>query len=99
MPAETAQKIEALQHRSLFIIDALRTKSDNISHYSMIQAITELRKWKPTKSYLIGMSHEFDYDKHNEELKQQLQHPDTPLDIEIPYEGLRIKLGTSIVNV
>lgn len=91
MPEETALNLQQLGEIDIFIIDALLMYKENVSHYNLQQAIAELRRWKPKRAYLTGMSHDFDYYSVNQMLKSLLNEPDR-LYVEMPYEGLRIHL-------
>jgi hypothetical protein len=52
----------------IMIVDSLQLSRTNPSHWCFSEAVAEIRRWRPKKTYLVGMGHEFDYNTINHEL-------------------------------
>jgi len=95
IPEETRHQI-ASEPIELLIIDALRVKEKNSSHYNLPQALAEVRHFKPKKTYLIGMCHEFEHTRNNNNLRELLAEG---LDVELSYDGLKIPINIKSEDV
>ena len=85
---ETLLKKDPIQ---ILVIDALRLKEKNASHFSMKEAVKVTKRLQPHKAYLIGMSHEFDYRIHNKEIMQATNNV-----VEMAFDGLLLKVQPPI---
>jgi len=74
----------------LFIVDALGRKQTVSSHFGLPEALHEIRLFKPKKTLLLGMGHDFEYHRDNLKLAELLttEH----LDVQLSYDGLRIPI-------
>jgi phosphoribosyl 1,2-cyclic phosphate phosphodiesterase len=77
IPPESFDRLRGVE---TLIIDALRFEP-HPAHFSLDQALDVIEELKPKRAYLTHMSHELDYDKHNQEL---------PPNVEMAYDGLKI---------
>jgi len=75
----------------LLIIDALRVSASNVGHFSLVEALVEVKKVRPTKTLLIGMAHEFHYQMMNEKLRQDLELDN--LDVQLSHDGLLVPIN------
>ena len=83
IPERTAGYLRDLD---VLIIDGLRDRPHN-THFTQEEAVAEIVKLKPKKSYLIHMSHEVEHIRANAKLREF-----SNLDIELAYDGLVIEL-------
>ncbi|PRP86212.1 Hydrolase-like protein [Planoprotostelium fungivorum] len=60
----------------LLFIDALLFHHTNASHWNLVQSMKLIQEWKPKKTLLVGMGHEFDYRVTNNVLQR----------LKVPYE-------------
>lgn len=86
---------EAHSEIELMIVDALRIKDTNLSHWSLEQALDVIRKYRPKKALLIGMSHEMHYDKINQQLAplKELEG----LDVQLSFDGLKVPIVLDVL--
>lgn len=80
-------EFKKLENIDTLVITALR-KEQHISHMNLEESLKFIEKIKPKRSYLIHLSHMFG--KHAEE------EPQLPKNVYIAYDGLTIKVSTSI---
>ncbi|MDR0823681.1 MAG: MBL fold metallo-hydrolase [Prevotella sp.] len=80
IPEETYKKLENLD---TLVINALRIK-EHISHFNLEEALTEVKKIAPKKTYFIHMSHHIGL---HEEVQKKL-----PENIYLSYDGLEIEV-------
>ncbi|KAL0592504.1 hypothetical protein ABG067_000068 [Albugo candida] len=74
----------------ILMIDALNTERRHSTHMNLPDVINLVLKLRPKQTYLTGMSHDFDYNKTNAELRD-LPALDN-LKVEMAYDGLCIVL-------
>jgi len=74
----------------LLIIDALLIDRKNASHINMEVALDYIRKLRPKRSLLIGMGHEFHYEKMNEKLRELLATEG--IDVQLSHDGLKVNV-------
>eukprot|EP00512_Aurantiochytrium_limacinum_P013536 CAMPEP_0171583860 /NCGR_PEP_ID=MMETSP0961-20121227/11056_1 /TAXON_ID=87120 /ORGANISM="Aurantiochytrium limacinum, Strain ATCCMYA-1381" /LENGTH=403 /DNA_ID=CAMNT_0012141151 /DNA_START=1159 /DNA_END=2370 /DNA_ORIENTATION=- len=72
------------------VIDTLHHKRRYPTHLSLEQSMEVIEELKPRKTYLIGVSHDFEHERDNAKLASLKQTKG--LDIEIPHDGLKIDL-------
>jgi phosphoribosyl 1,2-cyclic phosphodiesterase len=73
----------------MFVIDCLFLDDVHGTHLNFAQAMDVVKQVRPKKTYLTGMSHEFDYAVHNRALRDQIQR-ECGLDVEMAFDGLRL---------
>ncbi|MCC6220809.1 MAG: MBL fold metallo-hydrolase [Deltaproteobacteria bacterium] len=83
IPQRTFEFLEKLE---VLIIDGLRYRP-HATHFSLSEAVSEIEKIKPRRSYLTHLSHDVDYSYGNAILRNM-----SKLDIELAYDGLTINL-------
>jgi len=81
---------EGYSEIELMIVDALRIKETNLSHWSLEQALDVIRTYRPKKALLIGMSHEMHYENMNKELS--LLKDAEGLDVQLSFDGLKVPI-------
>ncbi|KAI9989719.1 hypothetical protein PInf_020005 [Phytophthora infestans] len=72
----------------LLLIDALYLDKYHSTHMNLQKVMEEIATFKPKRTLLTGMSHDFDYPKHSVELPKMGE--EKGLNIEMTYDGLRI---------
>ncbi|EQC25815.1 hypothetical protein SDRG_16330 [Saprolegnia diclina VS20] len=76
----------------VLVIDAIYLQAVHGAHLNLPQAIEIIKLLRPKKTYLVGMSHEFDYDVHNRSIRADVLR-EANLDVEMAYDGLEVALG------
>ena len=79
IPPDSMAKLHSLD---LLLLDAVRFEP-HATHFGLYQALEVIEELKPKQSYLTHLSHHFDHDKVNADL---------PKNVELSYDGLRIRL-------
>ncbi|KAI4297283.1 hypothetical protein L6164_037177 [Bauhinia variegata] len=75
----------------LLMLDALyKTGSHNV-HLCLPQTLETLKRLRPKRALLIGMTHEFDHHKDNEFLKDWSKREGIP--VQYAYDGLRVPVN------
>ena len=76
--------MEQLPPTDILIVDALNLYRYNPTHFKLEQALDVVRRLKPKRTYLVGMSCDsfLPHDEMNEELKS------LDVQIEFAYDGL-----------
>lgn len=76
--------IEKLPPIDVLVVDSLTWDSPNPTHYSLKQALTLIRRLRPKRTFVVGMSCDgfLPHDEMNEELKR------LDVKIELAYDGL-----------
>eukprot|EP01063_Lacrimia_lanifica_P024497 TRINITY_DN32394_c0_g1_i1.p1 TRINITY_DN32394_c0_g1~~TRINITY_DN32394_c0_g1_i1.p1 ORF type:complete len:340 (+),score=69.61 TRINITY_DN32394_c0_g1_i1:65-1084(+) len=74
----------------ILVIDSLFKTRPHPTHFNFPTALETVKRYRPVKTYLTGMSHDFDYYTFNTELRA-LRDTDG-VDIEMPYDGLHLRL-------
>ncbi|KAG7393837.1 hypothetical protein PHYPSEUDO_000014 [Phytophthora pseudosyringae] len=72
----------------VLLIDALYLDKYHSTHMNLQKVMEEISTFKPKRTLLTGMSHDFDYPKHSVELPKMGE--EKGLNIEMTYDGLRI---------
>ncbi|KAI9915404.1 hypothetical protein PsorP6_008120 [Peronosclerospora sorghi] len=72
----------------VLVIDALYIERYHSTHMNLHKVMEEIAVFKPKRTLLTGMSHEFDYSTHRVELPEIGEQ--RGLNIEMTYDGLRI---------
>ncbi|CAH0475883.1 unnamed protein product [Peronospora belbahrii] len=90
LPDETKTFLndESKPRIDVLLIDALFVEKYHSTHMNLQKVIEEIVTFKPKRTLLTGMSHDFDYPKHSVELPKIGQ--EKGLNIEMTYDGLRI---------
>ena len=60
------------------------------THMNLQKVLEEVRQLRPRRTVLTGMSHDFDYDRHNQVLAQYQQSEG--IAIEMAFDGMTIAL-------
>jgi phosphoribosyl 1,2-cyclic phosphate phosphodiesterase len=76
------ESYDLLKNLDVLVLDALREKP-HPTHFSVDQALEEVLKIKPKKTYLVHMSHKVDHEKRGNQL---------PDNVQFAYDGLRLDL-------
>ncbi|MFN8392605.1 MAG: MBL fold metallo-hydrolase [Bdellovibrionota bacterium] len=84
IPDETRARLEGLE---VLILDGLRYRPHK-THFSHEQAVREIERIAPKRSYLTHVSHEVEHHSANENLRKL-----TSLAVELAYDGLEINLS------
>ena len=88
MPQETEKYImEKLAPTDILVVDALTLERNNPTHYNLKQAIELVRRLKPKRTYLVGMS--CDNFLPHDEMNKELEALD--VQIEFAYDGLLLE--------
>lgn len=88
IPPETMAYLKS-RPIDVLMIDGLTLQAIHGTHMNLQQAKDVIRELKPLKSYITGMSHDFDYHVLNPQLLME------ELEIEMAYDGLEIPLVDS----
>lgn len=83
LPEETRKLMQDLK---VLVIDGLRERPHK-THFNHQQAIAEIEKLRPQKSYLTHITHEADHNQTNLKLKQM-----TKQNVSLAYDGLEFNL-------
>ncbi|OQR90086.1 hypothetical protein ACHHYP_05816 [Achlya hypogyna] len=75
----------------ILVIDAIYLTDVHGAHLNLPQAMDIAKKLRPKKTYLLGMSHDFDYNVHNVSIHADMLR-EADLDVEMAYDGLRVAL-------
>ncbi len=78
IPRESLDRLKGVR---VLILDALRMKP-HPGHFSLDQALDVIAQLGPERAYLTHMSHDLDYDRHNQLL---------PPGVEMAYDGLQFE--------
>jgi phosphoribosyl 1,2-cyclic phosphate phosphodiesterase len=78
---------EHLQNLDVLILDGLRYRPHK-THFNHAQAVREIERLSPKRSYLTHISHEVEHHEANEKLRQL-----TTLPVELAYDGLCIDIS------
>ncbi|EDQ86738.1 uncharacterized protein MONBRDRAFT_33739 [Monosiga brevicollis MX1] len=65
-----------------------RTMRKHTTHFSLPQSLELIRELRPKQTYLVGMSHEFNYHKHNAQLAKLAEAEG--LNVAMGYDGLHL---------
>eukprot|EP01082_Thalassiosira_pseudonana_P009217 g8236.t1 g8236 contig29:59509-60811(-) len=89
MPAETERFImEELPPIDVLVVDSLNLSNPNPTHYTFEEALKLVRKLKPERTFVVGMSCDLFLPHH--EMNKQLAELD--IKIELAYDGLVVKV-------
>ncbi|GBG29003.1 Hypothetical Protein FCC1311_052252 [Hondaea fermentalgiana] len=72
------------------VIDTLHKKRKYPTHLSLEQSLEIIEELRPAKSFLIGVSHNFEHDRDNAMLANLKETKG--IDVQIPHDGLKIEL-------
>eukprot|EP01122_Echinamoeba_exundans_P005412 TRINITY_DN15570_c0_g1_i1.p1 TRINITY_DN15570_c0_g1~~TRINITY_DN15570_c0_g1_i1.p1 ORF type:complete len:325 (+),score=21.54 TRINITY_DN15570_c0_g1_i1:361-1335(+) len=92
MPEDTKILIIRDGPVDILIVDALHPKEKNSSHNSMSESITLARIFQAKKVYFVGMSHTFDYEEVNSELRAAMKADPTHPDCQLAYDTLKVSV-------
>ncbi|KAF7120742.1 hypothetical protein RHSIM_Rhsim13G0117600 [Rhododendron simsii] len=76
------------QQLDLLILDTLRKEGSHNVHFCLPQSLDAVKRLRPKRALLIGMSHEFDHHKDNEFLREWSTREGIP--VQLAHDGLRI---------
>jgi len=82
IPETTAKLIEGTK---LLILDALRPNRPHRSHFTLEQAIDQIRIFRPERTLLVDMTHDYNHERTNVELSK-LKASDG-IDVQLAYDG------------
>jgi len=85
IPAGTERLLEGT---SLLVLDALRPDHRHRSHFILEQSLEAVRRIRPARTLLTGMTHNFDHDSANAGLTELRESEG--LDVQLAYDGLRV---------
>eukprot|EP00898_Chlorokybus_atmophyticus_P007475 jgi/Chlat1/7729/Chrsp66S00567 len=74
----------------LLILDALFVQRTHNTHFNLPQSLEVIKRVRPKRALLTGMTHEFDHDVVNAELAEMM--PELGIDVQLAYDGLRIPI-------
>lgn len=74
------------------IVDCFSLYGTQGTHFNLNQVVAFLRLFRPVKTYLTGMGHDFDYPRTNHEVLATFVKTED-LDIEMAYDGLHLQLS------
>src|SRR5690606_170791 len=86
IPRDVMKKIYGCD---LLVLDSVDASGTHPSHFCLPQSIEHVKKIKPKKCYLIGMSHDFDHEEINKELAKLKVNG---IDVELSYDGLCLEV-------
>ena len=75
----------------LLVIDSLFVERPHPTHISMLQALDVIRKYRPHRALLIGLSDDFEYGVVSERLRQVRE--EEGIDVQLCYDGLSVNLA------
>eukprot|EP00743_Colponemidia_sp_Colp-15_P005790 GILK01006225.1.p1 GENE.GILK01006225.1~~GILK01006225.1.p1 ORF type:complete len:313 (-),score=42.80 GILK01006225.1:133-1071(-) len=90
VPVETEELIAVRGRIDILVLDALN-KDGHETHFSLSQALDCIRRWKPVKSYLIGMSHSIEHSADSLLLANMKQSEG--LDVELSFDSLAVPVN------
>jgi len=91
MPDETMHMLQGQEPFSLLVVDSLFRDRSHPTHFSMDEAVELVRRLRPKRALLVGMSGHFgDHEEANTHLRKLLDAEG--LDIQLAHDGLRIEL-------
>ncbi|XP_058197432.1 putative hydrolase C777.06c isoform X1 [Rhododendron vialii] len=76
------------QQLDLLILDTLYKKGLHNTHFCFPQTLDAVKRLRPKRALLIGMTHEFDHHKDNEFLREWSTREGIP--VQLAHDGLRI---------
>jgi hypothetical protein len=85
---ETQKHLESLPQIDILIVDSLFRRMSHATHFNLGDALDLARSLRPKQTYLIGLSDDFEHDKHNEELKKL--EASEGLKVALSYDGLSV---------
>lgn len=74
----------------LLILDTLYKKGSHNTHFCLPQSLEAVKKIQPKRALFVGMSHEFEHYRDNEELAEWSKREG--IDVQLAYDGLRIPI-------
>jgi len=90
VPDDVMRRLESEPALNLLIIDSLFKSKRHNTHFCMEEALQLIRRLRPNKSLLTGLTHAFDHMSDNAELAK-LHHIEG-LDVQLACDGLSIPL-------
>lgn len=92
MPPQTEALIHELcdQGIELLIVDALFYERPHNTHFNLPQTLECVRMLSPRRALCVGMTHDFDQDTVNEELRQWGE-ANGGLDVQLAHDGLALE--------
>ena len=88
IPDETADLIRGSE---LLILDALRPKRTHGTHFTLGQAIDQVRRLDPMRTLLTDATHDIDHETVN--LKLAKLRESEGMDIQYAYDGMNIEIN------
>jgi len=86
VPPETLEWL-ARRPIDVLVVDALYKDKPHPTHFSLPEALEFVRRVKPKRAILVGMSDDIEYDAVSKELKQLKD-----INVELAYDGMEIKV-------
>lgn len=74
----------------LLILDTLYKKGSHNTHFCLPQSLEAVKKIQPKRALFVGMTHEFEHYRDNEELAEWSKREG--IDVQLAYDGLRIPI-------
>eukprot|EP00897_Mesotaenium_endlicherianum_P003849 jgi/Mesen1/3492/ME000197S02509 len=84
-------EVEQLEGRGavdLLILDSLYKGARHNTHICFAESLEIIRRLRPKRAYLIGMTHEFDHEETSEELRAWSEKEG--INVQLSYDGLRV---------
>lgn len=75
----------------LLILDALSKKRPHTTHFYLPQSLEAVKKIQPKRALLVGMTHQFEHDRDNEELAEWSKREG--IDVQLAYDGLKVPIN------
>lgn len=72
----------------LLILDTLYKEGSHNTHFCFPQTLDAVKRICPKRALLIGMTHEFDHQKHNQELAEWSSREGIP--VQLAFDGLQV---------
>jgi len=82
--------LEEASPLDLLVLDALFVGKSHPTHFGLQDALGLVRALRPRKALLVGMSHEFRHEEHNDMLRRLLA--EEGLDVQLARDGMCVPL-------
>ncbi|MFW6174617.1 MAG: MBL fold metallo-hydrolase [Chloroflexota bacterium] len=77
-----------MQGAEVMVMDALRPRRTHGSHFTLEEALDQIRRFRPARALLTDMTHDYDHDETNAELAR-LKRTEG-IDVQLAHDGLRV---------
>ena len=76
----------------LLVLDCLFMHREHPTHFNFEQSMACIRSLRPRRALLVGMSHDFDYDRVNERLLKERDTLCAGVDVKMARDGLSFNI-------